>query len=388
MSRARSLSIAALLAALAFVVALPGPIWPLAPAHVDSIEPATMRPAYGKAVPDSGGSLFVTGTDRDTALQVKSELSIDASVFSVLRYSARDFPATLELALSWRRADDPLETHIATLPAPGSGSRAYDLSSLDEWKGTIIELGVAQFPVPHHVPNGRGFRPFHLDALRLESPALSNGIALFYDALIEPRPWTHHSINSLGRELGAANGNPPMVALLAGLGTFIVVWLVLAWRQVRTKSGRLAPVVAAVALVWLLLDMGWQARLSAQNRLTTTAAAAGIRGDEDLVEAASNLRTWLGEHRPDAKLLVLASAAYSAHRLVYLLLPFDVAVANGALRAGKDYPPAGTLLVVYAPLLTTRDGHELHWPDIALANLIDRAQLGPLRIYEYGGPAP
>ena len=107
MSRAHSLSIAALLAVLAFIIALPGPILPLMPVRVDNIEPAAMSPVYGKAVPDSDGSLFVTGTDRDTALQVKNTLSIDASALSVLRYRARGFPATLELALSWRRADDP-----------------------------------------------------------------------------------------------------------------------------------------------------------------------------------------------------------------------------------------------------------------------------------------
>lgn len=388
MSRRYSLPIAMLIAILAFMLALPGPVLPPWPESTHDIEPAGLQPVYGKVQPEPDGSLFVTGTERDTALQVKQGLRVNAESLSVLRYSANDFPATLELALTWRRADEPLETHIATLPAPGTGSRAFALSGFPEWKGTIIELGLAQFPVPHHVPDGRGFQPFHLEALRLESPALANGIALFFDALIEPRPWTHHSINSLGRELDSGYGKPPIAALLAGLAAFAICWWFLIGRQTSKPAFRCMPVVAAAALAWLLLDMGWQARLSAQNRLTMASTADGMRGDKDLVDASDRLRDWLARHRPKAKILVLASAAYTAHRLVYLLLPLDVAVATGALRAGAKQPPARTLLVVYAPLLTTRDGHELRWPEIGMRNLMDLAQLGPLRIYEYGEDRP
>jgi hypothetical protein len=385
MTRARALVAALAAALLTWLLALPGPAWPWLPADVQDLDPGAMTAVYGQAGPAADGSLFVTGTHRDTALQVLPGLALDAGRLKVLRYSARDFPATLELALTWRRADDPLHSHIATLPAPGQGVRSFDLGQLPDWHGTVIELGLGQFPVPHLVQEDRGFKQFHLELLRLESPTLGSGLALLGDNLTAPRPWTHSSINSLGRELRADDSTPALAMVLA-LAVFVAVWLLLGRRRGEHAGRLLMPVAVAVLAVWLLIDLSWQRQLSAQNRLTRAAAQDGARADAGLVAVAAQLSGWLSEHRPDSKIVVLAVTPFAGFRLAYHLLPLDVAAGTGVLLPGGARPPAGTVLAVYAPMLPSRAGQELRWPELAIAELGELAQLGPVRLYEFRDP--
>ncbi len=385
MTRARALVVAAVGAVLVWLVALPGPAWPLLPDYAEDLDPGAMTAVYGQAGPAADGSLFVTGTYRDTALQVLPGLKLDADRLRVLRYSARDFPATLELAITWRLDDDPLQSHIATLPAPGDGVRSFDLGRLPQWRGTVIELGLGQFPVPHLVQEDRGFKQFHLQSLRLESPALGNGLAQLGDTLTAPRPWTHSSINSLGRELRADDGAPALAMVLA-LAVFVAIWLVLGRRRGDHVGRLLMPVAVAVLAVWLLIDLSWQRQLSAQNRLTREAAEDGARADAGLVAVAGELSHWLQQHRPDSKVVVLAVTPFAGFRLAYHLLPLDVAAGTGVLLPGGGRPPAGTVLAVYAPMLPSRAGQELRWPELAIAELEELAQLGPVRLYEFRDP--
>lgn len=371
--------IAAAVALLAWLIAVPGPLWPLAPAQSEELVPAKMQPVFGTASAD-GDALSVTGADRDSALQVLPGLQIDASSLTVLRYRAEDFPSTLELVLVWRTAEEPQETRSATLPAPGDGTRAFDLSTQKHWRGTVVEVGLGQFPVPHQMPEGSGFAPFKIQALRLESPALGNSVALFFDALSAPRPWSLRSINSLGRELGARGGEP-VPALAIALAAFAGVLLALRWRDRRHV---LMIVAGAAFALWLLLDLAWQSQLAAQNRLTRAARAEGRVADVALADAAAQVREWLAERRPQAKVLVIASVPYVGYRIVYHLIPTDAALGGGLLAINRR-PPAGTVLVVHDQVEPQIVDGELRYAGATLPNVILLTRKGPLQILEYLG---
>lgn len=380
MSMRAGVLIAAAAALLAWLIAVPGPLWPPAPAQSEELAPAKMQAVFGTASAD-GDALSVTGADRDSALQVLPGLQIDASSLTVLRYRAEDFPSTLELVLVWRTAEEPQETRSATLPAPGRGTRAFDLSTLKHWRGTVVEVGLGQFPVPHQVPEGSGFEPFKIEALRLESPSLGNSLALFLDALSAPRPWSLRSINSLGRELGARGGGEPIPVLAIALAAFAGVLLALCWRDRRRV---LAVVAGAAFALWLLLDLAWQSQLSAQNRLTRAARAEGPVADAALADAAAQVREWLAERRPRAKVLVIASAPYVGYRIVYHLIPADAALGGGLLAINRR-PPAGTVLVVHDQVEPQIVDGELRYAGATLPNVILLTRKGPLQIVEYLG---
>jgi hypothetical protein len=364
---------------LAWAVALPGPVWPVLPAHVETIRPVELQARRGTALAMDGGTLKVWSADAGSALQVRDALGLDAQTLDVLRYGATGFPSTLELVLVWRRADAPGTVHSVTLPAPGNGTRAFELSQSPEWRGTIVEIGLAQFPVPLLADAASAFRPFEIDTLRLESASLASGARAFVDQLSAWRPWTQRSINSLGRELGHGEGMT-LVTLVVPLLAF-AVWLY-ACRPAFARRRAAAHVLAgACALTWLVADGAWHLQLLRHNDLARATAATGGVADAPLAASAASVREWLSRHRRDAKVAVLASSSFLRTRLAYHLRPADVSPEHGSLFLTGDAPGRAILLVHDSLQTSFRDG-VLSWPDGELAGVRELGNHGPLRLFE------
>ncbi|HEV7491737.1 MAG TPA: hypothetical protein VGO25_13075, partial [Rhodanobacteraceae bacterium] len=106
------------------------------------------------------------------ALQARSFATpIDADAVRVLRYRLQDFPRTLELSFVFRRADQPDDVHTVTLPPAGGYPAYFDLSTVPDWRGRIVEIGFAEFPTAQLVPADIAFRPFSLMEAELWSPS-------------------------------------------------------------------------------------------------------------------------------------------------------------------------------------------------------------------------
>lgn len=368
-----------LLAVLAWAIALPGPAWPIFPGHAETFRPSEMRAVSGTAVAAAENRLKVWSANAGNALQVHANLSLDAARSSVLRYAARDFPATMELVFVWRRADSPDAVHSVTLAPPGLGTRAFDLSSSPEWRGRITEIGLAQFPVPLQVDAARAFRPFEIAALRIETPALSNGVRLFVDHLFAPRPWTQQSINSLGRELGHRTA-PALLPLIVAMAV-LVTWRWALRGMARPSSDAMRAVVAASAFVWLVGDGAWQVQLSNQNALSRATGGYGGVADAPLAASAAKAREWLARYRADAKVAVVASSSFLRTRVAYHLRPADVS-AEHALGFANDGMPTGAVLIVHESADVLFGSDVIEWPEGRLEGVRSLGTFGTLRLFE------
>ena len=120
------------------------------------LRPAVQRTFYGSDF----RAVFGSATARDSRLHVEAAAAdfsalqstrpagVEARDFQVLRYRFADFPRTLELSLVFRTAEHPDDVQTISLPWPGTGTSSFDLSHVAAWRGTIVEIGFAEFVTP------------------------------------------------------------------------------------------------------------------------------------------------------------------------------------------------------------------------------------------------
>src|SRR5690606_31313606 len=135
------------------------------------------RAAFGRAMPEGQRLRVLSEAEDHSSLQVTVLPQLDAQRFPVLRYRFEDFPRTLELSLTFRTAGKPGDVQTVSLPWPGSGTATFDLSAVEEWTGSIIELGFAEFSTGQLVPPEHGFAPFVLERAELWSPSWRGDLA-------------------------------------------------------------------------------------------------------------------------------------------------------------------------------------------------------------------
>ena len=290
------------------------------------------------------------GDDR-TALQTVVLNGIEASEYRSLRYRFEEFPHTLELSLVFRRSDSAEDVHVVSLPWPGNGHVYFDLRNVAQWKGRITEIGFAEFPTPQVVPPMQGFKPFTLvDAALLSGSWHGDFAALFTDWL-GYWPWSQRSVHALGRDTDTPRAKSLVLCVSLAIAT-IVLWaaIVLRWRG--TRLVRLALIGAVVG--WLLLDLQWHAGLRWRHAATQTLYADFDwpdrelhSADSDIVQAARELKIALRNEPDTTRILVHAESSFQQLRLVYHLLPMNVAVLAQVVTASREPLPDGCLIVVY-----------------------------------------
>jgi hypothetical protein len=299
---------------------------------------------------EDGDALHIGAIGDDgNSMQVHALDHLRARDFPILRYRFEGFPRTLELALIFRRADEPGDVHAISVPWPGPGTRAVDLRSVDEWRGDIIEIGFAEFATGQLVPASEGFRPFRFDSAQLCSLSWRDGLMALRAAWFGYRPWALMSISALVSDRGTSGTGSPLLALiaLAALGVLVLA-LALRWPW-RYVLGRVALLGA---LLWFALDMRWLADLSARHSLTERVYAGRpweerqrLQPDENVAQIAESVRGWLGGNPSAQRLLVEADSDYVYLRLMYLLLPRNVGLLQ---RLNSATPPPDTLILLYA----------------------------------------
>lgn len=367
----RALHVVLVLAsALLLLAAFAGVPWggPLAPTFHRDFPGATFVTRFGSATP-RGDGLDVTAAGEDhLAMQTVSGVDFEASRFPLLRYRLDGFPATLELALVFRTAANPDDVQTVSLPWPGRGA-TFDLTRIRAWRGTITELGFAEYATPQVVPPALGFRPFELAGATLETPSWRGQLAALVTDWFGDWPWSQRSVHALGRDTDTprAASIVPYVALVA---LAIVLWgvVVLRWRDTRLGFGMLA----AVALGWALLDARWQAGL-VWRLGTTRELYAGLDwpererrvADADTEAAARHVKAILAGLPESTRVLVKAASEFETLRLIWFLAPRDTGMFDLAATAGLPIPP-GTVIVFYdidwhddPQLRAVRDGSQI-----------------------------
>lgn len=322
------------------------------------LRPAVQRTFYGSDF----RAVFGSATARDSRLHVEAAAAdfsalqstrpagVEARDFQVLRYRFADFPRTLELSLVFRTAEHPDDVQTISLPWPGTGTSSFDLSHVAAWRGTIVEIGFAEFATPQNVPPEAGFAPFDFAGAELWSASWRGDLAALATDWFGAWPWSQRSVHALGREGDVPRARSAVVfaALAAAVATG---WsaLLLGLRGRRL----LAVALAFSALAWFGLDLRWQSGL-VQRLLATRTLYAGLDwserahlvGDSDIENAAQRLHTALRAEPVRTRMLVLAGSGYEALRLIWHLQPRNAALLAQALPFGAALPE-NCLIVFY-----------------------------------------
>ncbi|HJT98008.1 MAG TPA: hypothetical protein VJ696_06800 [Rhodanobacteraceae bacterium] len=322
---------------------------PLAPAEQRHFAGEEFAAVFGAGSANDGVLKIVSPANDFTSLESLKPVDIDAYRFQTLRYRFADFPRTLELSLVFRTADDPDAVAIS-LPWPGSATRTFDLRQVPEWRGRIVEIGFAEFPTAQVVPPSRGFKPFDLVDAALWSPSWRGDLLALWTDWFGAWPWTQRSVHALGRDTDTPRALSLVLCVAIAVG-IAIVWAIvlLGWRG-RALSVRAAAIAAAG---WIVLDATWQAGL--WGRLQTTRAVYAdlswsererTVGDVDIADAADRIRALLRNEPHDARILVQAGSGYEMLRLIWHLLPRNVADYAYAAPMGSALPE-GCLIVFF-----------------------------------------
>lgn len=327
-------------------------------------------------------------------MQTRRLKPFEARAFPILHYRFDDFPPQQELAFVFRRADQPDDVVSLTLPRPARGTRTFDLGRLDSWRGTISEIGFAQYPTPQLVPATFPAASFVFDSARLEADSIRGSLAALASDWLGYRPWGLFSVSSVDLEAGPNTPRAPspvLVASLALAGCALLGWLLLGWPP-RMAVVRLA---GACALAWLLLDAMQLGRL-ADRLVVTRALYAGQPWSErarrvpaeELRVAAERVRELLAGEPRATRVLVWAGSTFVATRLCYDLLPLNVAFLAAAMDQAESRPlPERSVLVLY----------DADWPYDARRGVLDTPgariavqpleRSGALAVYRVSGDA-
>lgn len=368
---------------------------PLQPAERMRFAGSDFHVVLGAAV-ENGRRLGINavGTDHMALQSVTMSAPLKAESFPVLRYRWQDFPRTLELSFVFRRADEPDDVHTITLPPAGAYPAYFDLSSTPDWRGEIIEAGFAEFPTAQLVPADIAFRPFSLVEAELWSPSWRGSLGTLGTDWSAYRPWALMSVSALGPDAPWPHKPTPVIVLTIGLAVSLALAAALLARSWTWLGLTLST---AIAGGWLALDLRWIGELADRHVLTRELYAgkpwrerATIEPDTALIAASQRVRDVLARVPPSTHVVVAASAAYDVLRLVYHLLPANVApmtaIAGDASKLRAMQP---ALLVVYDDPDWTFDAasRRLRFADNAYAAdlLFEDASL---RVFRLQGAAP
>ena len=302
---------------------------PLRPAHRITLHGANFRVVSGAGAQDEDALNIGSVGDDDNAVQTIALDHVGADDYPVLRYAFENFPRTLELSLIFRRADTPDDVHAIALPRPENGTKSYDLRTIPAWRGDILEVGFAEFPTAQLVAKGQGFHPFNLMQAELWSPSASGAVSALLTDWFAHWSWSMRSVHALGRDIDTPRKFSLVLALAVWSAiTFLLGMLILRWRGRQIGIGAFVCVAAA----WLLLDMNWQSELFWKNGLTRDMYAgkswqdrSRMIADAPLLDVAARVREALHAQPANTHILVADDSAYELLRLVYHLLPANVA---------------------------------------------------------------
>ena len=315
---------------------------PLLPATERVFHGNDFDAVFGSAVAQGSHLQVASAAEDFSALQSTAPAQLAAADFSILRYRFKHFPRTLELSLVFRTAENPGDVQTIALPWPGAGVSSFEVSRVARWRGTIIELGFAEFATAQNVPPEMGFKPFDVVDVELWSPSWRGDLAALATDWLGAWPWSQRSVHALGREGEVSHSRS--VVLFAALAAAVAIgWAIM---LLRLRGPRLLTLtIVCAALAWLALDLRWEAGL-VQRLLATRTLYAGVAwpqrarivGDSDIAQAADEVKARLLGTTAPTRILVDAGTRFQTLRLIWHLLPLNVGEFVQALPLGVALP--------------------------------------------------
>ena len=376
--------------AVLLAVLMPIPLSaPLRPAQVETLEGRSFVPIVGQAQQGEAGLDIRSMDVEEGALQMRPLRGIQAADFPVLRYRFEDFPRNLELVLVFRTREQPEDVRAVTIPTVVAGVGSVDLGAVAAWQGEVVELGFAQYPGPQSVPPASAFRPFTLVEVQLWSRSWRGAWAARMQDWFGARNWALLSLSALGPDSALPKGRSLVApVVLCALAALLLGVFVLGWRGPTLVR----HAVLVVALAWLLLDLRWLHGFNARHA-STQEIYAGLPAeerqrrlpDQALYDSAQMVRRVLGSEDRNLRVFVDAGSDFQRARLLYHLLPMNVAPVN-MVGLGSTAQRAGAILVLYNVQTLNFDGSAgVLLGGIEPMPAAELFDLGPLRVYRFQG---
>jgi hypothetical protein len=330
------------------------PRGPLSPAQSRSFPGSRHHAAFGKATPQEQRLRIEAAAEDHSLLQVTALPDLAAEDFPILRYRFADFPSTLELSLVFRTRESPDDVQTISLPAPGTRGGTIDLSRVAAWRGTLVEIGFAQFPVAQLVPPDEGFKPFSLVESKLESMSWRGRISAMFTSWFARAPWQLISVSAIGpSETGDDTPHSPRPPLVLALALGVLGMLAFCVLRVRGAALRRVMLICAVA-AWFALDFAWLVDLRYKLAVDRDiwggipfAQRQNYVADAQIQEVAMRLKAALADEPPTTRILVSAGSPHEMLRLIYLAAPLNLGAFAGFANSPQARISSGTLIVSY-----------------------------------------
>lgn len=326
---------------------------PPAPQMTRELAGREFQPVFGAAAAEDGRLRVTAAAEDHSALQSTALANVVGEELPILRYRFEDFPRTLELTLVFRTAEQPDDVQTIALPWPGTGESSFDLSRVEAWRGTIIELGFAEFATAQLISPERGFAPFTLISARLESDSWSGRVRTLLTGWSLHTPWQLISVSAIGpSEIGDSSPHAPRLPLVLALALGLAA--VCARFVLGIPGRRLGRgLLVAAALAWVAADAAWLRSLAYKRSVDRDAWSdvpfaqrQNQVVDADLREAATHLKELLVNEPATTRILVDADSPHDVLRMIYLASPLNLgAYGELALAGGRTPLPVGTILV-------------------------------------------
>ncbi len=183
------------------------------------------------------------------------------------------------------------------------------------------------------------------------SSSWRGGLAALYTSWFGYTPWALLSVSALGPAVDTARTPPLLPALVVGVfASVLIAALCLRWN----RAFAIRAIAVAALGVWVTLDLGWLADLHAKHALTESLYSgkswqdrARLVPDQQTAAVAEQVRTFLAGQE-NSRLMVASDSNYTLLRLLYLLLPLNVAPMSQAVAsAGTAALPNDSLFLLY-----------------------------------------
>jgi hypothetical protein len=293
----------------------------------------------------AGDTLDITGYEPRNSELVAVALwrgRVAADDYPLLKYRVdADFPGPA-LKLIWFTQGNPGVLMSADIQGTDGDSAWLELSRHPDWRGTVVELGVAAYTSDQR-------DALSISHLTLEPWDWRGGLASYWTHLTDFRGWTARTINQIHGSADITVLSP--VLLAAAWSAVAVLLLLVAGFFSRPQPGAL---VAALLLPWIALDLLWQRELMTQLLQTRDQFAGKTVIEKHLTDVDQHIYRYIARLKQDvlprrhSRILILHdSYAHNFVRLKaqYYLLPHNV------YNFGKVPPEVGLETIDYVLVL-------------------------------------
>lgn len=184
--------------------------------------------------------------------------SLDAADFPILRVNIEGRTAGTNVAVLWRTKDYPTKINQYLLPWAIGSVSALNLSSIRQWHGPILDIGIAV--------GGRATGPVRIRSFKLQSWSALEQLQLLWTLATSFEGFKAYTINFI---YGGMPSNNYISATV-----IIAAWIVLAsvlmfiWQIFMEKQLTFVTFYLIIIIGWLILDFRWQLELIRQRELT------------------------------------------------------------------------------------------------------------------------